>query len=109
MYQLTIDEMIEQLEDARTELGGQAQIRVAYQRNYPLYGTLDAVTVPTECQDSERRVWLAVGTGDQGYCDGTWAWNGQENEDEGTNPCGVCGKEMPEEWEYELCPGCLPK
>jgi hypothetical protein len=44
----TIDELIRQLEDARDDLSGDTEVRVAYQPNWPLRGTLSAVTVPQE-------------------------------------------------------------
>jgi len=48
---MNIDEMIQQLEEARDDLGGDAEVRIAYQPNWPLRGTVAAVTVPQD--DSE--------------------------------------------------------
>ena len=44
----TIDEMIQLLEEARDNMGGDTPIRVAYQESYPLMGTVANVTVPEE-------------------------------------------------------------
>lgn len=43
---MNIDQLIEQLEDARDDMGGETEVRVAYQPSWPLRGTLAAVTVP---------------------------------------------------------------
>lgn len=43
---MTIDELIEELENARDDLGGHAEVRIAYQQNYPLRGTIARVTAP---------------------------------------------------------------
>ena len=43
---MTIDELIELAEDAREDLSGDAQVRIAYQPGYPLRAALSCVTVP---------------------------------------------------------------
>ena len=43
---MTIDQLIELARDAREDLGGDAQVRIAYQRGYPLRAALQYVTVP---------------------------------------------------------------
>lgn len=42
---MTLDELIERLGEARDDLGGQAEVRVAYQPSWPLRGTIASVTV----------------------------------------------------------------
>lgn len=88
MTDVTIDDLIAQLEEARDTLGGQAPVRVAYQENYPLRGTVAAVTVPegddpygdgesAPGQDGDAgMVWLAVGTApyDENPYGPKWAW-----------------------------------
>jgi hypothetical protein len=90
---MAIDQLIEAATEARDELGGDAEIRVAYQQNYPLRGTLQTVTVP-ESKDADYLYgedgrasgqdedggfwWLAVGPveyGENPYGP-EWAWNG---------------------------------
>lgn len=100
---MTIDEMIEELEDARQEMGGDTEIAVAYQETYPLRGTVARVTVPEkddmcpgcgenrdhdedECpggafdSDSKDRelLWLAIGSADyrQSPYAPHWPWEG---------------------------------
>lgn len=84
---MTIDELIEMASDARDQLGGDAEVRIAYQPNYPLRGDLVAVTVPEEdpydegeCaagqENDERMLWLAAGAvsyGENPYGP-AWAW-----------------------------------
>jgi hypothetical protein len=84
---MTIDELISELEEARDELGGEAEVRVAYQQNYPLRGAVAAVTVPGEepydegesapGQDNDANMcWIAVGSvpyPENSYGP-SWAW-----------------------------------
>jgi len=88
---MTIDEMIRELEDAREDLGGDAQVRIAYQPSYPLRGTVDRITVPESAdpddlydegqqaamQDKDGTfVWIAVGSApyDENPYGPRWAW-----------------------------------
>lgn len=88
---MTIDEMIAALEEAREDLGGEAQVRVAYQPNWPLRGTVARVTVPdgpdpddnydegsaAPGQENDgRMVWIAVGSApyDENPYGPRWAW-----------------------------------
>jgi hypothetical protein len=45
---MTVDELIQDLEEARDELGGDAEIRVAYQPSWPLRTTIARVTIPQD-------------------------------------------------------------
>ena len=45
---MTLDQLIEELEDAREDLGGDAEVRIAYQPNWPIWATLRYVTVPED-------------------------------------------------------------
>ena len=73
---MTIDELIELAGDARDDLGGGAQVRIAYQPGYPLRAALHCVTIPHSTdpehlygpdqtaagqQDDGRFLWLATG------------------------------------------------
>lgn len=100
---MTIDDLINELEQARDTLGGDAEVRVAYQRNYPLRGTVDAVTYAdtddpyaegqrAAGQDKDAsRVWIAVGSApyDENPYGPAWAWTGEFPEDE--DCCPACG------------------
>jgi hypothetical protein len=87
---MTIDQLIEAAQEACEELGGDAGVRIAYQQNYPLRGTLQAVTVPESDdpyeeggmaagqENDSRMLWLAVGSveyGENPYGPES-AWNG---------------------------------
>ena len=50
---MTIDELIELAQDAREDLGGGAQVRIAYQPGYPLRAALGYVTVPFSTDPAE--------------------------------------------------------
>jgi hypothetical protein len=88
---MTIDALIELATEAREDLGGDAQVRIAYQPGYPLRAALRYVTVPY-CTDPEELygpdetaagqkndgtfLWLAMGDlpgGESPYAPG-WAW-----------------------------------
>jgi hypothetical protein len=85
---MTIDMMIEQLEEAKEDLGGDAEVRVAYQQSYPLRGTVSRVTVPESDdpygdnelavgQDGDAKMlWIAVGSApyDENPYGPRWAW-----------------------------------
>ena len=49
---MTLDDLITQLEEARENLGGDAEVRAVYQRSWPLRGTIANVCVP-EDEDTE--------------------------------------------------------
>lgn len=86
----TVDDLIEKLEEAREELGGDAQVRMTWQPEYPIRGTVAAVTVPANRADpygedevapgqrnDGQMVWLAAGPvpwDENGYGP-SWAWN----------------------------------
>jgi hypothetical protein len=50
---MTIDELIELATEAREDLGGDAQIRIAYQPGYPLRAALGFVTIPYSTDPDE--------------------------------------------------------
>src|ERR1019366_4665702 len=90
---MTIDELIELAQDAREDLGGDAQVRIAHQPGYPLRAALRCVTVPPSTdpagldgpdetaggqQDDGTFLWLATGDlpdRENPYAPG-WAWPG---------------------------------
>jgi hypothetical protein len=90
---VTIDQLIELARDAREDLGGGAQVRIAYQRGYPLRAALGYVTVPPSTDPAElygpdetaagqendgRFLWLATGDlpdRENPYAP-QWAWLG---------------------------------
>lgn len=93
---MTLDELIQELESAREDLGGDAEVRIAYQENYPLRGTVARVTVPemddpysdgesaTGQEKDGSMVWIAVCSApyDENPYGPAWAWTGEFPEDE---------------------------
>jgi hypothetical protein len=47
---MTIGDLIQQLEEARDDLGGDPEVRIAYQPNWPLRAAVAYVTIPP-CSD----------------------------------------------------------
>jgi hypothetical protein len=90
---MTIDELIDLAAEAREELSGDAQVRIAYQPGYPIRAALRYVTIPPGtgpddlyAQDETAAgqendgtfLWLAIGDlpdGENPYAPG-WAWTG---------------------------------
>lgn len=90
---MTIDELIELARDAREDLGGDAQVRIACQPGYPLRAALSCVTVPSSTDPADLYgtdetaagqeqngsfLWLATGDlpdGENPYAP-EWAWTG---------------------------------
>jgi len=90
---MTIDQLIELAVEAREDLGGDAQVRIAYQRGYPVRAALQYVTVPPSTdpaelygpdetaagqQNDDTFLWLAAGDlpdRENPYAPG-WAWLG---------------------------------
>jgi hypothetical protein len=69
---MTIDELIELATGARDDLGGDAQVRIACQRGYPLRAALEYVTVPRSTEPSELYGPDETAAGQQD--DGTFLW-----------------------------------
>lgn len=69
---MTIDELIELAADAREDLGGDAQVRIACQPGYPLGAALGYVTVPPSTDPAELYGPDETGAGQQH--DGTFLW-----------------------------------
>lgn len=92
---MTIDELIELAKDAREDLGGDAQVRIAYQPGYPLRAALGYVTVPASTspvglygpdetaagqEHDGTYLWLAAGDlpdSENPYAP-RWAWPGND-------------------------------
>jgi len=83
---MTIGELIEALEDIRdsSPTGSETEVRIAYQRNYPLAATVAGVTDSRDfdkimdSDDEEPVAWIA--TGDIGWGEDPYAsseaWGG---------------------------------
>jgi hypothetical protein len=69
---MTIDELIELAAEARDDLGGGAQVRIACQRGYPVRAALEYVTVPRSTNPSELYGPDETASGQQD--DGTFLW-----------------------------------
>jgi hypothetical protein len=90
---MTIDELNSLAEEAREDLGGDAQVRIASQPGYPVRAALQYVTIPFSSdpgdlydsgeqapgqQNDGTFLWLAAGEipdGENPYAP-AWAWNG---------------------------------
>lgn len=60
---MTLDEMIERLEEIREEVGGSVAIRGAFQPNYPLVTGVDAITTYVSDDSDKAGVYIALGDG----------------------------------------------
>jgi hypothetical protein len=69
---MTIDQLIDLAVEAREDLGGGAQVRIAYQRSYPLRAALQYVTVPFSTDPAELYGPDETAAGQQH--DGTFLW-----------------------------------
>jgi hypothetical protein len=69
---MTIDELIELAADAREDLGGAAQVRIAYQPGYPLRAALRYVTTP--CSSDPADLYGPGETAAGQENDGTFLW-----------------------------------
>jgi hypothetical protein len=81
---MTIDELIELAQDAREDLGGDAQVRIAYQPGYPLRAALQYVTIPYSSDSSELYGPDETASGQQD--DGTFLWLAAGDLPDGENP-----------------------
>jgi hypothetical protein len=69
---MTIDELITLVEEAREDLGGDAQVRIACQPGYPVRAALAYVTIPHSTDPAELYGPDETASG-QGN-DGTFLW-----------------------------------
>jgi hypothetical protein len=69
---MTIDELIELAQDAREDLGGDAQVRIAHQPGWPLRAALGYVTVPASTDPAGLYGPGETAAGQQH--DGTFLW-----------------------------------
>lgn len=69
---MTLDQLIELLEDAREEVGGEAAIMCAFQPSYPLRADLRGIVTPSDLDYEEvepdlsgpaDRIWLVLSGG----------------------------------------------
>ena len=69
---MTIDQLIELAVEAREDLGGGAQVRIACQRGYPVRAALQYVTVPPSTDPAELYGPDETAAGQEN--DGTFLW-----------------------------------
>lgn len=81
---MTIDELIELAEQAREDLGGDAQIRIASQPGWPLRAALQCVTIPHSTDPDDLYAEDEHAAGQQG--DGTFLWLATGDLPHGENP-----------------------
>lgn len=60
---MTLNELIERLEEIRDEVGGNTAVRGAFQPNYPLITGIDAITTVISDNSDEAGVYIALGDG----------------------------------------------
>lgn len=115
---MNIDDLIQTLEEAREAMGGDADVRIAYQPSWPLRGNVVEVTynhngdpdadfAPGTPAD-EAICWLAageVGYGENPYAP-RWAWDGEPVES-AEECCPDCGRLEMAEWDGQ-CATCEP-
>lgn len=82
----TIDQLITELEAAREDLGGDAEVRVAYQRSYPLRLGITGVRVPDSSNAEEIYDFEHSAAGQER--DGTFCWLAADQPDAPENPYG---------------------
>ena len=81
---MTIDELIQLAADAREDLGGDAQVRIAYQPGYPLRAALQYVTIPYSTDQSDLYHLDEMAAGQEN--DGTFLWLAAGDLPDGENP-----------------------
>jgi hypothetical protein len=81
---MTIDELIELAEEAREDLGGDAQVRIASQPGWPLRAALRCVTIPRSTDPDDLYAEDEHAVGQQG--DGTFLWLATGDLPDGENP-----------------------
>lgn len=81
---MTIDELIGHLEDAKRDMGGEAEVHVSYQPSYPLAGHITAVTIPQDKRvgdfgskdDQSQWLWLGIEQDYETPYAPRWSWDG---------------------------------
>ena len=81
---MTIDELIELASEAREDLGGDAEVRIASQPGWPLRAALAFVTVPRSTDPSD--LYDADETAAGQEKDGTFLWLATGDLPDGENP-----------------------
>jgi hypothetical protein len=86
---MTLNELIERLEELRDEVSGNTPIRGAFQPNYPLVADVAAITAFVSEDADESGIYIALGDGrDYGSRD-MWedeiVYRDEEDEDEDEN------------------------
>jgi hypothetical protein len=81
---MTIDELIELAADAREDLGGDAQVRIAFQPGYPLRASLQYVTMAYSTDPSDLYHPDETAAGQEN--DGTFLWLAAGDLPDGENP-----------------------
>jgi hypothetical protein len=81
---MTIDELIALAEEAREDLGGDAQVRIACQPGYPVRAALQYVTIPHSTDPGELYSPAETARGQES--DGTFLWLATGDLPDGENP-----------------------
>lgn len=81
---MTIDELIALAQEAREDLGGDAEVRIATQPGYPVRAALRYVTTPFSTDPAELYAPNETAPGQAG--DGTFLWLAAGDLPDGENP-----------------------
>jgi hypothetical protein len=81
---MTIDELIALAGEAREDLGGDAQVRIACQPGYPVRAALQYVTIPHSTDPAELHGPDETAPGQEN--DGTFLWLATGDVPDGENP-----------------------
>ena len=115
---MTIEELIEQLEEARESVGGDALVKVANQPSWPLREDITQLTYnrygdgsygDTGDKDDpkdEEILWIAIQQDSQSPYAPRWAWDGEPPEAD-EECCPDCGRTENQPWDGE-CETCEP-
>ena len=60
---MTLDELIEELEEMRDNFGGETLVRGVFQPNYPLIAQIETVTMFDFAESDERGVYIGLADG----------------------------------------------
>lgn len=86
---MTLNELIERLEEIREEVSGNTLIRGAFQPNYPLIAGVEAITTYVSEDADETGVYIALGDAREYGSSDLWndelVYRDEEDEDEDEN------------------------
>lgn len=83
---MTLDELIDRLTELRDEVSGSTAIRGAFQPNYPLVASVDAITTIISDDSDEAGIFIALGDattyGSGAMWDDDFVYRDEEDDDD---------------------------